>query len=163
MLQLAETCDMTKTLRNRAKLDALQDIRRDVLKAILVSWFDGNQSALSRELGVTASYVNRIFGPERHRKRIGEGKAREFETALQIPQGSLDSPISGPLGPRTRSAFGGRGKMLSQRSLELVDAWESLPEVVRTEFERLILAVAEEQKPQVPEAANKEKRKAKMQ
>lgn len=53
--------------------------------------------------------------------------------------------------------------MLSQRSLELVDAWESLPEVVRTEFERLILAVAEEQKPQVPEAANKEKRKAKMQ
>lgn len=59
----------------------LYEARRDVLKRLIASRFDGNKAAFAEAAGLSPSYVNRMLKRpgEPHRKRIGDDTALKIE------------------------------------------------------------------------------------
>lgn len=49
----------------------------------------GTQAALARALGVSEAHLTRVIG-ENPVKTIGEKMARDYETKLRLPSGTLD-------------------------------------------------------------------------
>jgi hypothetical protein len=90
--------------------------RRAVLGVICRTWFNNNKSALAAALDVSPGYVNNILAG---RKPIADQAARNACSKLEIPQGSLDTPLLGPLGPRDSKPFHKRGLSMLSETMQL--------------------------------------------
>lgn len=67
--------------------DVLKEARRDRLKELRDSRYEGSNTLLAKALGKQPDYISRaILG----RKVIGEGFAREIEAALELPVRWID-------------------------------------------------------------------------
>lgn len=74
-------------------MDTIYDIRRKRLRQLIQTQFDNNQSEISRHLGRSDSYINRLLADpnkSKHAKNLGEELAREIESLCGLPNGWLD-------------------------------------------------------------------------
>lgn len=90
----------------------MHEIRKQNLRAIMVSRFEGKQALLAAALDRPANYISRCLSTSsvpNNRKNIGEDFAREIESTLGLERYQLDLPslgadASGPAGPLSQAA-----------------------------------------------------------
>jgi phage repressor protein C with HTH and peptisase S24 domain len=70
----------------------VQEIRRRRVEALIDARFDGSRSAFARAVNRAQSQISETLSGG---KSFGEKLARGIETALNLPEGSLDAPIDG--------------------------------------------------------------------
>lgn len=71
----------------------IYDIRRERLKLLIDEEFDGNGASFARHVKRQPDYINRLLSTnKKHRKRLGEELAREFETRTGKARDWLDVP-----------------------------------------------------------------------
>lgn len=68
----------------------ISDLRRQNLRRILDTRFNGKKSALAEAIDREASYISRCLSDKAHRKKIGEDFARHIEAKLSLARGWLD-------------------------------------------------------------------------
>lgn len=72
----------------------ISDIRRDNLRLLMNSRFEGRQARIADALGKSANYISRCLAtPDSSgAKKIGEDLAREIEETLGLPRYAMDQP-----------------------------------------------------------------------
>jgi len=71
--------------------------RRERVKGIIESRFEGNQSRFASAVGTAPPHINQILAGK---KNVGEGLARRIELALSLPPMFLDTPGIADPGPQ---------------------------------------------------------------
>lgn len=86
----------------------IADIRQRRLREIMEARFHGRQNLIAEAVGREPSYISRLLLPSghRHRKRLGEDLAREFERELRLTPGWFDVDSQGDLLPSSNGAGG---------------------------------------------------------
>jgi hypothetical protein len=70
-------------------IQSISEIRRDNLRFLVETRFNGNQSALARALDVEPNLISRLLNPA-SKKKIGDDFARRVERAADKPVNWLD-------------------------------------------------------------------------
>ena len=72
----------------------VREIRRTRLRQLIDSRFGGVDAALAAHIGISASYLSRIFTNKvEHRRNLGEKLARDIEKQCGLDHESLDMPL----------------------------------------------------------------------
>lgn len=70
---------------------SIYDVRRDNLRQLVDSKYDGNRSAFARATGKPINLINLMLTPNTERRKpMGEKLARDLEAAERLPTGWLD-------------------------------------------------------------------------
>lgn len=77
---------------------SLHDIRRQNLRDLIDSKYEGNRSQFSRAVGKNVNLINLILSSNLElRRNLGERMAREIEKGANLPEGWLDADHRDPL------------------------------------------------------------------
>ena len=76
-------------------MKTVQRTRKDNLKYIIDTRFSGVVNRTARAIGVQQSQIARVYAKGEYRRNVGDNLARRIETALNLPEGWLDTEHAG--------------------------------------------------------------------